>query len=139
MLALLVNIDVDDLERAIDFYEAALGLEVGRRLGPAAVELLGASAPIYLLAKPEGSLAAADVDDRRRYDRHWTPVHLDFVVTDIHAALQRAVSAGAIVEGPVKTSAWGHLALLSDPFGHGFCLVQFLGRGYDEIAYGGEA
>jgi hypothetical protein len=26
------------------------------------------------------------------------------------------------------------LALMADPFGNGFCLVQFLGRGYDEIA-----
>jgi hypothetical protein len=23
---------------------------------------------------------------------------------------------------------------MADPFGHGFCLIQFLGRGYDEIA-----
>jgi hypothetical protein len=23
---------------------------------------------------------------------------------------------------------------LSDPWGHGWCLLQFLGRGYDEIA-----
>ena len=29
---------------------------------------------------------------------------------------------------------WGKLALMADPFGHGFCLVQFLNRGYDEIA-----
>lgn len=26
------------------------------------------------------------------------------------------------------------IALLADPFGHGFGLVQFLGRGYDEVA-----
>jgi hypothetical protein len=24
--------------------------------------------------------------------------------------------------------------VLADPFGHGLCLIQFLGRGYDEIA-----
>ena len=23
---------------------------------------------------------------------------------------------------------------MADPFGHGFCFIQFLGRGYDEIA-----
>ncbi len=134
MVDLLVNIDVHDLEKAIAFYQAAFGLEVGRRFGPGAVEMLGASAPIYLLAKAEGTLATASADERRRYGRHWTPVHLDFVVDDIVAAIERAVPAGAIVEVPVKTSAWGHLALLSDPFGHGFCLIEFLGRGYDEIA-----
>jgi len=24
--------------------------------------------------------------------------------------------------------------VFADPFGHGFCLIQFLNRGYDEIA-----
>ena len=28
----------------------------------------------------------------------------------------------------------GKLAFLADPFGYGFCFVQFLGRGYDAIA-----
>jgi hypothetical protein len=28
----------------------------------------------------------------------------------------------------------GRLAQIADPFGHGICFVQFLGRGYDEIA-----
>ena len=37
-------------------------------------------------------------------------------------------------ERPVKVAAWGKLALFADPFGHGFCLIEFLGRGYDEIA-----
>ncbi|MGH8501644.1 MAG: VOC family protein [Gammaproteobacteria bacterium] len=33
MVEMLVNIDVDDLDKAIDFYGRALGLRVGRRLG----------------------------------------------------------------------------------------------------------
>jgi hypothetical protein len=24
-------------------------------------------------------------------------------------------------------------AALADPFGHGFCLIEFAGRGYDEL------
>jgi predicted enzyme related to lactoylglutathione lyase len=56
------------------------------------------------------------------------------VVDDLDAAVQRSLTAGAVLERPVRTSAWGRLALMSDPFGHGYCLVQFLGRGYDEIA-----
>ena len=35
---MLVNIDVDDLERATRFYTQALGLRVGRRFGAAAIE-----------------------------------------------------------------------------------------------------
>lgn len=131
---LLVNIDVDDLGTAIAFYSEAFGLTVGRSFGAGGVEMLGAGAPIYLLVKAAGTRATSRSPALRSYDRHWTPVHLDFVVGDIEAALQRAVAAGATSEAPVSTSSWGKLALLSDPFGHGFCLVQFLGHGYDEIA-----
>jgi predicted enzyme related to lactoylglutathione lyase len=61
-------------------------------------------------------------------------VHLDFVVADLDAALERAERAGAAREGDVRTARWGRIATLADPFGHGFCLIEFLNRGYDEIA-----
>ncbi len=131
---LLVNVDVDDLARAVRFYTSAFGLSVGRRFGAVGVELIGRSAPIYLLAKPAGSSPSPSTTEARAYVRHWTPVHLDFVVDDIEEATVRALGAGAILEKPVSTHAWGKLAVLADPFGHGVCLVQFLGRGYDEIA-----
>lgn len=133
---LLVNIDVDDLDRAVRFYAAALGLSVGRRLGDDAVEMLGGSSPIYLLRKAGDTLASpgAAASTLRTYDRHWTPVHLDVVVEAIGPAVERAVSAGARLEQPVTSSTWGRLALMADPFGHGFCLVEFVGRGYDAIA-----
>lgn len=70
----------------------------------------------------------------RDYARHWTPVHLDFVVTDIDAAVARAITGGAVLEQPLRNDAWGRLAIMADPFGHGFCFLPFLGRGYDEIA-----
>lgn len=131
---LLVNLDVDDLAKAVVFYTSAFGLRVGRRFADAGVELLGSAAPIYLLVKPEGSSPSTATADRRTYRRHWTPVHLDFVVDDVDAAVQRAVAAGAVLEAPVATQQWGRLALMADPFGHGFCFVQFVGRGYDAIA-----
>jgi predicted enzyme related to lactoylglutathione lyase len=71
---------------------------------------------------------------RRDYRRHWTPVHLDLVVPDVDSAAERAVAAGAVLEGPIQRHPWGRLASLSDPFGHGFCLLQWIGHGYDEIA-----
>lgn len=134
MVELLVNIDVDDLDRAVNFYTRALDLRAGRRLGTDTVELLGAPMPIYLLAKPAGSEPCAATGPVRDYERHWTPVHLDIVVADIDAAVARAAAAGATLERAASTHVWGRLALLSDPFGNGFCLVQFLGRGYDELA-----
>lgn len=132
--ALLVNIDVDDLERGLRFYTQAFALTPGRRFGDAGVELLGAGAPIYLLVKPAGSRACTTSEQTRDYARHWSPVHLDFVVDDVDAAVTRAVAAGATLESPPVSHAWGRIATLADPFGHGLCILKFLGRGYDEIA-----
>jgi predicted enzyme related to lactoylglutathione lyase len=131
-MSVLINIDVPDLTQAIAFYTDAFGLTIKRRFGEHGVELVGWPSPIFLLQKDAGSIGAAG--NPRDYARHWTPVHLDVVVDDIDAALDKAVRAGAIAEGEVKTAHWGKLALLSDPFGHGLCLIEFLGRGYDEIA-----
>jgi len=138
-LELLVNIDVPDLERALAFYTRAFDLRLGRRLGPEVAELLGSNAPIYLLEKAAGSrssVSAANESPRaqRDYARHWTPVHLDFAVPDIQAAVRRALDTGAVLEGEIETHAFGRMAKLADPFGHGICLIQFTGRGYDEIA-----
>lgn len=129
---LLVNIDVPDLAAAVAFYTEAFGLVVSRRLGAEVAELSGLPVRLYLLQKAEGSIGAGD--DPRRYHRHWTPVHIDLVVGDVEAAVNRAVTAGARAETEIRIHAWGKIAVLSDPFGHGFCLIEFLGSGYDEIA-----
>lgn len=129
---LLINIDVPDLRHAESFYCQAFGLEPARRFGTAGVELLGAAVPIYLLEKAAGT-EGADTS-ARQYARHWTPIHLDIVVDDLDTALVRALQAGARQEGDIRTAAWGRIVQMADPFGHGWCLLQFLGRGYDEIA-----
>ena len=96
------------------------------------MELSGLPIRLYLLQKPEGSLGAGKVP--RRYDRHWTPVHLDVVVDNLEAALTRAMAAGAWLECEIRDHTWGKIAVLADPFGHGFCLIQFHEHGYDAIA-----
>jgi predicted enzyme related to lactoylglutathione lyase len=117
---LLVNIDVPDLKMATRFYQEAVGLSVGRTFGDAAVELVGASAPIYLLKKRPAAVGG--------------PIHLDFVVTDLDAACAQALAAGARAEQPVEQTPFGRLAVFVDPFGHGFSLLQFSAVGYDAIA-----
>jgi predicted enzyme related to lactoylglutathione lyase len=111
-MELRICIDVDDMERAVAFYTQGLGLQVGRRFKSDFVELLGAGNA-----------------------RHWTPVHLDFVVEDIDAAVARLLKYGAVLEMPVADRAWGRIAGLADPFGHGLDLLEFKGRGYDEILH----
>ena len=98
------------------------------------MELLGARAPIDLLERPDGSPTNPQPSaPARSYKRHWTPVHLDFVVEDIDAVVERVREAGGALEGDVATYSFGRLARMSDPFGHGFCLLEFHGRGYDEL------
>ena len=132
--AILINIDVDDLDRAVAFYMSLLQLKVGRRFGAFGVELVGGSAPLYLLVKAAGTAASPASSERRRYDRHWTPVHLDFAVADLDRAVADALAAGATQDEIPETHRWGKIAHMADPFGHGFCLIEFLGRGYDEVA-----
>lgn len=133
MAKLLINIDVPDLERGITFYTAAFDLRLGRRLGSGFVELVGGEAPIYLLEAAPGTAPFRDAEVSRHYARHWTPVHLDFVVSDLDAALARALAAGATQEGDPSEHSYGRLVLLSDPFGHGECLLELNARGYDAL------
>ncbi|MCO4862326.1 VOC family protein [Cupriavidus sp. WGlv3] len=134
-MELLINIDVDDLARGIDFYAQGLGLRPGRTLFDGSVaEMLGGNAPIYLLAKPAGTRPTTRAATRRDYRRHWTPVHLDFVVADLEQAIERALAAGAEIEDWPQEFAWGRQATLSDPFGHGLCFIEWKGQGYGTVA-----
>ena len=134
-MQLLVNIDVEDLDRGIEFYSAAFGFRLERRLfNDTVVELLGSTSRIYLLLKRAGTIPFASATRARDYHRHWTPVHLDFVVDDIAATVDRAIAAGARLEHGIQSQKWGQLATMSDPFGHGFCLVQFVGSEYEAVA-----
>ncbi|WP_426209535.1 VOC family protein [Massilia sp. TWP1-3-3] len=133
-MQLYVNIDVDDVDKAVAFYTKGLGLRLSRRrFNGAIAELAGASSPIHLLPKAAAS-ATAQGAATRTYARHWTPVHLDFCVEDLDAALQRALDAGARLEGEVRQHAWGRIATLGDPFGHGLCLIQLAPGGYANVA-----
>ena len=129
-----INIDVDDLERAIAFYSAGLNLHLKRRLfGGRVAELTGGTSTIHLLTHAAESAPVPHLAESRDYDRHWTPVHLDFVVVDMDKALAMVLDAGATIEREVQCYSWGKIAGVADPFGHGICLIQLLGAGYDEV------
>lgn len=133
-MQIYINIDVDDVDQAIAFYTSVLGLRLSRRLFDGAVaELAGATSPIHLLPKAHGSVTGQGAATRN-YARHWTPVHLDVCVDDLDAALARALDAGAVLEGEVREFAFGRIATLGDPFGHGLCLMQLAPGGYDNVA-----
>lgn len=127
----LMNIDVPDLNAAINFYCAALGLRLNRVIEDDVAELAGADSMICLLRKPAGPCAAGATSLTRDYVRHWTPVHLDFVVDDVGEAARIAEEAGATREGECMEWRGSKWITFSDPFGHGFCLIEFAGGTYD--------
>jgi predicted enzyme related to lactoylglutathione lyase len=134
MVKLVINIDVDDLDKGVAFYAEAFGLTPLRRFGATAVELGGAQAPIYVLQKAPVTPPFPGAETRRDYGRHWTPVHVDLVVDDLERALARALQAGARVESEIESYRWGRMTLMADPFGNGFCLIQLDAAGYEAMA-----
>jgi predicted enzyme related to lactoylglutathione lyase len=116
-----VSIDVPDLETGLRFYATVFGWKEVARPFPTMAILDGNNVSVCLHAKPKGS-RPTPTDAARDYGRHWTPVHLDFHVDDFDATLERARQAGAVVEMSfTKPKA---TAFCSDPFGHGFCLID---------------
>ena len=124
MISVSVSIDVPDLADGIRFYTDALGFaKVSEPVPGVAVLRVGAS-EICLLEKAPGSIPSPHTQEQRHYQRHWTPVHLDFHVDDLKSALARALKAGAKQEQLFENPEHGSAAFCSDPFGHGFCLIE---------------
>ncbi len=123
-MKLEITIDVDDLDHAVEFYCRGLGLKlVGRNPDWARAELDGQTFWIYRFAAgPEDTIT-------RDYRRHWTPVHLDFIVSDLDEVLERALAAGGRLDREVRRNEPEPLgrcdvANLSDPAGNGVDLVE---------------
>ena len=124
MITLSVSIDVPSLEQGVRFYSAAFGFAKVAEPYPGVAILRAGETSLCLLEKPPGSKPASGSADTRRYERHWTPVHLDFHVEDLTEAVERAVAAGAVVEQRFDHAEHGSAAFCGDPFGHGFCLLE---------------
>ena len=118
-----VSIDVPRLDEGLRFYRGALELtEVARPIATYVILKCGDS-QIGLIEKSAGTKPAKGSDDVRRYERHWTPVHIDFHVEDFEGFLAKALSAGAKCEQKFEGGSRPPIAFCSDPFGNGFCIV----------------
>ena len=124
MNSVSISIDVPDLDEAIRFYVGAFGFSKSSQPAPGVAVLRAGSADICLLEKRAGSRASTRTAETRHYERHWTPVHLDIHVDDLEVALAKALAAGATREQVFENPEHGSVAFCSDPFGHGFCLIE---------------
>lgn len=131
-MELLINIDVPDLAAGVAFYKEDLGFRFRRHLFDRSVaEMTLGNFRVFLIEQMDGSISVAASNLSRTYRDHWTPIHLDFVVDDIKAATERALAAGVRLPEQTGEHDWGRVNAMRDPFGHGFCLIEFRDTGYD--------
>lgn len=116
-----VSIDVSDLTRATAFYVEALSCELKTRYSDTWAVLTIRGLDIHLLEKRAETIAAAD--EKRHYERHWTPVHLDFSVDNVEFAMKTVKQAGGSVDQYIAGES-ADIAHCADPFGNGFCLIR---------------
>ncbi len=123
MIKISVSIDVSNLKEAETFYVEALGCKKVRDQGSDMVVLSVENSDIYLQEKESGTKPLVSSNVLRNYDRHWTPVHLDFLCDNVDEVVLKILKFGGLHEGG-DSGDWGSIAYCADPFGNGFCLIN---------------
>lgn len=124
MISVSVGVDVPNLADGVRFYTNAFGFSKVSEPIPGLAVLRAGTSEICLLEKAPGSIPSNNTKETRHYERHWTPVHMDLHVDNLKSALARAIEAGAKQEQLFENPEHGSVAFCSDPFGHGFCLIE---------------
>jgi len=117
-----ICIDVSKMDQAIQFYTKALGCDLVKEAEEYS-ELSADGIKMYLAKRDAGSNPLVKGKSVRNFDRHWTPVHLDFTVSDVDQCVSLIIELGGIKEGEQKGD-WGAVAFCADPFGNGFCVMK---------------
>jgi predicted enzyme related to lactoylglutathione lyase len=118
-----VSIDVPKLDDGIRFYGAVFGFVETARPFPAMAVLDANNVTVCLHEKASGTPSSTASTEKRHYDRHWTPVHLDFHVEDFDAVLKKVRAAGGTVEMEFRDQGPRPAGFCADPFGNGFCVI----------------
>ncbi|HLV21586.1 MAG TPA: VOC family protein [Polyangiaceae bacterium] len=117
-----VSVDVPNLERGLRFYGTVFGFkETGRPFPTMAI--LDANNVTVCMHEKAANTPSSPTGGPRRYERHWTPVHLDLHVADFDAALAKVRAEGGAIESEFRTQGPKPAAFCSDPFGNGFCVI----------------
>lgn len=118
-----VSIDVPDLHRGLRFYRAVFGFEERARPFPTMAILDANNVTVCMHEKAAGTAPSPGSPDARRYERHWTPVHLDLHVSDFDAVLAAVRAEGGVIENELRQVGPKPVAFCCDPFGNGFCVI----------------
>lgn len=123
MISVHVSIDVPDLEAGLRFYGSVFGFVESARPLPTMAVLDANNVTVCMHEKAAGTKSSPGGAAERSYDRHWTPVHLDFHAPDLDAVLARVRAEGGAIERELRTQGPRPVAFCSDPFGNGFCVI----------------
>ncbi len=124
MVGVSISIDVPDLAQAVDFYTQALGCEKVREQEDNSAVVAADKTHIHLLLRQATTKPVSANDDiTRNYNRHWTPIHLDFLSNDVQGIVAKVTQHGGQLEGGEQAD-WGEIAYCVDPFGNGFCIIR---------------
>jgi predicted enzyme related to lactoylglutathione lyase len=118
-----VSIDVPDLEAGLRFYEAVFGFTEKARPFSTMAVLDANNVMLCMHEKAAGTRSSPGGHEPRRYERHWTPVHLDMHVPDLDGVLAKVREEGGTIESELRTQGPKPVAFCSDPFGNGFCVI----------------
>ncbi|MDQ0755031.1 VOC family protein [Arthrobacter sp. B3I4] len=114
-----VVIRVDDLERQMSFWQAALGYEPRREPDDGFV----------ILQPPGGGGTCISLDHVPAAVQVPPRLHLDLYTEDQDAEVQRLLDLGATKVEWSKRPADADYVILADPEGNRFCVVDTAGRG----------
>jgi catechol 2,3-dioxygenase-like lactoylglutathione lyase family enzyme len=87
-----ISIDVPVLADAVRFYSSAFGFSEVAAPVAGVIVLQAGNVEICLLQKDVGTRPSSRTQELRRYERHWTPLHLDIHVDDLESAPARALA-----------------------------------------------
>jgi predicted enzyme related to lactoylglutathione lyase len=118
-----VSIDVPDLDAGLRFYASAFGFVEVARPFPTMAILDAGNVTVCMHQKAAGTKPSPNGKEVRRYERHWTPVHIDLHVHDFDGALGKVRAEGGLIEMEFREHGPKPAAFCSDPFGNGFCVI----------------
>ncbi|MDB5841753.1 MAG: hypothetical protein JWQ23_3705, partial [Herminiimonas sp.] len=108
----VITIGVDDLERAVEFYRAGLGLRtegiIGKEFEHGAVAFFDLQAGLKLAVWPRNSIAHdSGLPLAMRSATEFTLGHNVSSRTEVDTVMKQAQDAGAVIIKPAQDTFWG--------------------------------